>query len=158
MKNILQYTFTSLWIIALAIALYVSRNWNSTTALFPQAVGFPMLALLVAILVVDIKKGQRQKENAKAADDDREFSFKNRSMTVYLSWLVGFAVLVWAVGLVYSVPIYIFSYMKIQGKYSWLKSAIYAAVTTAFIVVLFQYAFKVSWPEGDLLSILGLGN
>ena len=158
MKNILQYTFTSLWIIALAIALYVSRNWNSTTALFPQAVGFPMLALLVAILVVDIKKGQRQKENAKAADDDREFSFKNRSMTIYLSWLVGFAVLVWAVGLVYSVPIYIFSYMKIQGKYSWLKSAIYAAVTTAFIVVLFQYAFKVSWPEGDLLSILGLGN
>jgi len=158
MKNILQYTFTSLWIIALAIALYVSRNWNSTTALFPQAVGFPMLALLVAILVVDIKKGQRQKENAKAADDDREFSFKNRSMTVYLSWLVGFAVLVWAIGLVYSVPIYIFSYMKIQGKYSWLKSTIYAAVTTAFIVVLFQYAFKVSWPEGDLLSILGLGN
>ena len=158
MKNILQYTFTSLWIIALAIALYVSRNWNSTTALVPQAVGFPMLALLVAILVVDIKKGQRQKENAKAADDDREFSFKNRSMTVYLSWLVGFAVLVWAIGLVYSVPIYIFSYMKIQGKYSWLKSTIYAAATTVFIVVLFQYAFKVSWPEGDLLSILGLGN
>ena len=62
MKNIMQYAFTSLWIIAVAVALYVSRNWNSTTALFPHSVGFPMLALLVVILVVDIRKGRRQKE------------------------------------------------------------------------------------------------
>ncbi len=46
MKNIVSYTFTSLWIIALAMALYVSRNWNSTTALFPQSVGIPMLVLV----------------------------------------------------------------------------------------------------------------
>ncbi len=154
MTNIIQYAFTLLWIIALAIGLYVSRNWNSTTALFPHAVGFPILALLVVILVVDIRKGRRQKEEEEA--EDREFLTKNRWMLLYLGWLVGFALLIWAIGMVYSIPIYIFSYMTIQGKYRWLKSGIYAAAATALVFILFQYAFRVAWPEGELFVLLGL--
>ena len=154
MTNIIQYVFTSMWIIALAVALYVSRNWNPTTALFPHAVGFPVLALLVVILVVDIRKGRRRKEKGEA--EDREFLTKNRWMTLYLGWLVGFALLIWAIGMVYSIPIYIFSYMTIQGKYGWLKSGLYAAGATAFVFLLFQYAFRVSWPQGELLVMLGL--
>jgi hypothetical protein len=154
MTNIIQYVFTSMWIIALAVALYVSRNWNPTTALFPHAVGFPVLALLVVILVVDIRKGRRRKEKGEA--EDREFLTKNRWMTLYLGWLVGFALLIWAIGMVYSIPIYLFSYMTIQGKYGWLKSGLYAAGATAFVFLLFQYAFRVSWPQGELLVMLGL--
>ena len=154
MTNIIQYVFTSLWIIALAVALYVSRNWNPTTALFPHAVGFPILALLVVILVVDIRKGRRRKEKGEA--EDREFLTKNRWMTLYLGWLVGFALLIWAIGMVYSIPIYLFSYMTIQGKYGWLKSGLYAVGATAFVFLLFQYAFRVSWPQGELLIMLGL--
>jgi len=143
-----------MWIIALAVALYVSRNWNPTTALFPHAVGFPVLALLVVILVVDIRKGRRRKEKGEA--EDREFLTKNRWMTLYLGWLVGFALLIWAIGMVYSIPIYLFSYMTIQGKYGWLKSGLYAVGATAFVFLLFQYAFRVSWPQGELLVMLGL--
>jgi phosphatidylserine synthase len=144
MTNIIQYAFTSLWIIAVAVALYGSRNWNSTTALFPHAVGFPILALLVVILAVDIRK------------EDKEFLTKNRWMILYLGWLVGFAFLIWAIGMVYSIPIYLFSYMTIQGKYSWLKSGIYAAAATALVFILFQYVFGAAWPEGELLIMLGL--
>jgi phosphatidylserine synthase len=154
MTNIIRYAFTSLWIIALALALYISRNWNSTTALFPHAVGFPILALLVVILAVDIRKGRRQKE--KGETEDKEFLTKNRWMILYLGWLVGFAFLIWAIGMVYSIPIYLFSYMTIQGKYSWLKSGIYAAAATALVFILFQYAFSAAWPEGAFISMLGL--
>jgi len=154
MTNIIQYAFTSLWIIAVAVALYVSRNWNSTTALFPHAVGFPILALLVVILAVDIRKGRRQKE--KGETEDKEFLTKNRWMILYLGWLVGFALLIWAIGMLYSIPIYLFCYMTIQGKYSWLKSGIYAAAATAVVFILFQYAFSAAWPQGELLILLGL--
>ena len=154
MTNIIQYAFTCLWIIALAVGLYVSRNWNSTTALFPHAVGFPILALLVVILVVDIRKGRRQKKKEEA--EDKEFLTKNRWMLLYLGWLAGFAFLIWVIGMVYSIPIYLFSYMTIQGKYSWLKSGLYAVGATAFVFILFRYAFSVAWPEGELISLLGL--
>jgi hypothetical protein len=154
MTNIIQYVFTSLWIIALAVGLYVSRNWNSTTALFPHAVGFPILAVLVVILAVDIRKGRRRTE--KGETEDKKFLTKNRWMMLYLGWLVGFAFLIWAIGILYSIPIYIFSYMTIQGKYGWLKSGLYAAGATALVFILFQYAFGVAWPEGELISMLGL--
>jgi hypothetical protein len=156
MKNTIQYVFTSLWIILVAVALYASRNWNSTTSLFPHSVGYPLLALLVAILVVDIRKARRQKAKGETeSDDDRKFLHDNRWMMLYLGWLLGFAFIVWAIGMAYAVPIYVFSYMKLQGKYSWLKSAIYAAACSALVFILFQFAFKVAWPQGELFIVLG---
>ena len=159
MTNIIRYAFTSLWIIALAVALYGSRNWNSTTALFPHAVGFPILAVLVVILVVDIRKGRRRKEKGETeSDEDRKFLHDNRWMMLYLGWLLGFAFLVWAIGMVYAIPIYVFSYMTLQGKYGWLKAAIYAVAASALVFTLFQFVFKVAWPAGELLMMFNSGN
>lgn len=153
MKRVAQYVFTFFWILAVAGALYLSRNWNSTTALFPQAVGLPILVVLVVIFVAELRKGRRQPENAEVDKEvDREFVTTNGWMILYLGWLVGFAILVWAIGIVYAIPIYIFCYMTIQGKYGWLKSGLYAVIATAFIFLLFRYAFQVAWPEGALIS------
>jgi hypothetical protein len=157
MKRIMGYVFTSLLLIAVAVGLFMSRNWNSTTALFPRAVCIPMLPVLVAILAVDIKRGQRQKKNGEIdGDGDREFSAVTSRTVKYFGWLVGFGVLIWAIGIVYSIPIYVFSYLKIVGKQSWFKSGLYAAGAVAVIVILFQFVFHVAWPEGALLSILDL--
>jgi len=153
-KSIMQYGFTLLLIIAVAVALYASRNWNATTALFPQAVGFPMLALLVAVFAMDIKKGRRGKENGET-DGDRKFSTATGLTLLYLAWLAGFVVLAWAIGLLYSIPIYIFTYMKIQGRISWLQCGVYGVAATVFVYI-FGYMFQMVWPEGTLLNILNL--
>ena len=112
-----------------------------------------MLVITIAVLAVDIKKGLRQDENAEA-QNDAEFKTTNLRMLKYFGWLVGFVFLVWAIGIKYTIPIYIFSYMKIEGKYGWLKCVIYAIATTVFITILFEYIFRVAWPEGALLRIL----
>jgi hypothetical protein len=157
MKSIMQNGFTSLLIIAVAVGLYLSKGWNPTTALFPRVIGFPMLALLIVILAVDIIRGRCQKENGETdGDGDIEFSNETSRTAIYFGWLIGFGVLIWAIGIVYSIPIYVFSYLKIVGKYSWLKSGIYAAAAAAVIIILFEYVFQVAWPKGALLSILDL--
>jgi hypothetical protein len=155
MKNIMQYGFTSFFIIMIAVCLYMAKDWNSATALFPRVVGFPMLVLMIAILAIDIKNGRRQDKDGKT-DDDVEFKTKTGRTVKYLGWLIGFVVLIWAIGIVYSIPIYIFSYMKIEGKYGWLKCGIYAAAMTVFIIILFEYIFRVAWPEGALIRIINL--
>lgn len=154
MKRIMQYGFTLLLIIAVAVALYTSQKWNATTALFPRAVGFTMLALLVAVLVMDIKKGRDRKENGKAdGDGDKKFSAETGLTLLYLAWLAGFVALAWAIGLLYSIPFYVFIYMKIQGRISWLQCGVYAVAATVFVYI-FGYMFQMAWPEGALLSIL----
>jgi hypothetical protein len=154
MRSIMQYGFTSLLITVVAIALYVSQEWNATTALFPRAVGFPMLAVLVAVLAMDIKKARRRKEKGKTdGGGDRKFSTATKLSLLYLAWLAGFVALAWAIGILYSIPIYIFTYMKIQGRISWLQCGVFAVAATVFVYI-FGYMFQMVWPEGALLSIL----
>ena len=153
MEPKIKYAFTSLLIIAIAVGLYAARVWNGETALFPHVVGYPALVLAIIILVIDIRNGRRQAKDHKAAGDD-EFARVAFRTIRYFAWLVGFVVFVWAIGIVYTIPIYVLGYMKIEGKYSWLKSGIYAVATVAFIFVLFDYIFGVAWPEGVLVSML----
>ena len=151
----MQYGFTSLLIIMLAICLFIAMGWNSTTALFPRVVGFPMLVLMIIILIQDLKQDRRLDQQLRSKME-QAFKSQNIRMVRYFLWLIGFVVLVWAIGIEYTIPIYIFSYMKIEGKYGWLKSGIYAITTTAFITILFVYIFRVAWPEGVLLQLLNL--
>lgn len=158
MKRTMGYIFTSLLIVTVATGFFLSRNWNSTTALFPQAVCIPLLALLVAILVVDIRQGRSQKTAGKAAaeaggEGEEAFVTLTGKTTKYFVWLVSFGVLIWAIGMMYAIPIYVFSYLKFVGKYSWLKSGLYAVGAVAVIYVVFEYAFNVAWPEGALQSL-----
>jgi hypothetical protein len=155
MKRIMQNGLTSLLIIAVAAGLYVARGWNPTTALFPRVIGFPMLALLTAILAVDITRGRRKIEDGETeGDGGMDFSAVTNRTALYFGWLIGFGVLIWAVGIVYAIPIYVFGYLKIIGKYSWLKSGIYAGAAMVVIVVLFEYLFHVAWPEPALHIML----
>jgi hypothetical protein len=159
MKRIIQNGFTSLLIIAVAVGLYSARDWNPTTALFPRVIGFPMLVLLIVILSVDVTRGWRQKKDEETdGDGDKSFSAVTSRTVIYLGWLIGFGVLIWAIGIVYSIPVYVAGYLKIVGKYSWLKSGLYAAAAVTVIILLFEYAFQIAWPEGALLRILNSGN
>lgn len=138
-----------------AVGLYTAKDWPPMTALFPRLIAFPMLAVVIAIFVLELIMGRRQ-DNDGEADDDVEFNTTTLRMIRYFTWLIGFVVLIWAIGIEYTIPIYIFSYMKIEGKYGWLKCGVYAVTTTVFISLLFEYAFRVAWPEGALLRALNL--
>lgn len=153
MKNVMKYVFTSLLVIMTAVFLYTAEGWNDMTALFPRVVGFPMLVVLIVILAADVKKSRRV-DKAGEADDHLYFKTTNIRMARYFSWLIGFVAIIWAVGVNYAIPVYVFSYMKIEGRYGWLKCGVYAFAATAFVIILFERIFRVGWPEGALLRIL----
>lgn len=75
MKNVMQYGFTSLVICFTAVGLYASKDWNSTTALFPRAVGFPVIALGIAILLLDIKNTRRLDRNRSKSSINGDVEF-----------------------------------------------------------------------------------
>ncbi len=151
MRQVMQFGFTLACIIVLAVCLFVAQGWNSTTALFPRVIGYPILVLLIVILVMDIVKERRLVQEDKS-EQDAAFKKFNLNMIKYFGWLIGFVVLMWLVGIVYTVPVFIFSYMKREGRYTWLASLSSAVAMTVFIVVFFQYLFKVAWPEGVLFT------
>lgn len=153
MKRVLEYAFTSSLLAGIAWGLWSGRGWNATTALFPRAVGVPMLGVLAGILAMEIARGRRRES---AGDGDPAFRERAGRMARYFGWLLGFVAAIWAVGMSWSIPIYILAYMRVEGRYGWGRCVVHAAVTAGLIAIVFGQAFRVAWPEGVLLRVLGL--
>jgi hypothetical protein len=160
MKKRLELAFTSSLLVAISWGLYAGRGWNATTALFPRAVGFPMLFLLIGILGMEAAKGRSREHdrNGHSEDLDPEAVFGERAarMMRYFGWLLGFVVAIWAIGIALAIPIYILTYMRIEGRYAWRTCVVYASVTAGLITIVYGYLFRVAWPEGALLRSLGV--
>ena len=153
-KIVAQLIFNLLIIVVLSIALYMARDWPSETALFPRTIGFPILALSVVSLILVLIRARR--ELAMVAGDIPSYrsNFPTKA-TVIFGWLGGFILAIWAFGFESAVPLFMFLYMKLQGKQSWLTCALFTAVATAFIILVFGWLFQVSWPRGAVWVILG---
>jgi cytochrome c oxidase subunit IV len=160
MKKKLEYAFTLSLLLAIAWGLHAGRGWNATTALFPRAVGFPMLLLLIGILGVGVvrERGRSRDRDRHREDGDPDSSFRATAarMARYFGWLLGFVVAIWAIGISLSIPIYVSAYMRVEGKYAWPRCLAYAAATAGLITIVYGYLFRVAWPEGALLRSLGL--
>jgi hypothetical protein len=148
----MNYIFTTMLIIAIAIGLIQSMEWNPTTALFPRVVGVPALGLCIAILITSVRKGTGQPKSEKAIQADSEFAKTVRTAAVLMSWIVGFIVLIWVVGINIAIPVYVFTYLKVQGKYGWLLSSITALCTGLFVFLVFNLTFRIVWPDSLIPS------
>ncbi len=147
MKDKLNYIFTSILIVAIVVGLFKTRDWNAITALFPRVVGVPALGLSVAILLTSIRKG-RQPVSEQSSRADAEFARTFTTAIILMSWIVGFIILMWVVGINIAIPVYVFAYLKVQGKYGWLWSSIAAICTGLFVFLVFNVTFRIVWPEG----------
>jgi hypothetical protein len=64
----------------------------------------------------------------------------------FFAWMAGFMVVMWLIGLIPAVPIFIIAYMRIEGREP-LKIAIpMAAAVVALIYVVFDQLLAIPWP------------
>jgi hypothetical protein len=148
-KDKLNYIFTSIAILAIVIGLIETREWNSTTALFPRVVGIPALGLCIAVLVSSIRRGRQQKNE----EENPEYAKSVKIAVVLFAWIIGFILLIWTIGINIAIPIYVLSYMKVQGKYRWLSSTITAAAVSGFVYLVFNVIFRIAWPDSLVQSL-----
>ena len=59
------------------------------------------------------------------------------------------------IGIYVSSAVFIFLFMKIAGKYSWLRSAAVAAIVSLGAFAMFEIWFKIPLPKGPLENLLG---
>ncbi len=154
MKTVAQFIFNLLIIVILSIALYTTRDWPSETALFPRTIGFPILALSVVSLILGLVKARREWTSVERGIASFDRSFVVNAAGIF-GWLAGFAVAIWAFGFQIAVPLFVFLYMKLQGKQSWLSCVLFTVAAAAFVVIFFGWVFHVSWPRGAVWEMFG---
>ena len=78
-----------------------------------------------------------------------------RKRTIQIvSWMAGFILMIWLLGFLIGMPLFIFLYLKFQGRESWAMTLIGTVVAAVFIIGLFDRFMHLPWP---LTPLSGMG-
>ena len=78
-----------------------------------------------------------------------------RKRTIQIvSWMTGFILMIWLLGFLIGMPLFIFLYLKFQARESWMVTSIGTVVAAVFIIGLFDRFMHLPWP---LTPLSGMG-
>ena len=123
--DIKQVIFTLLMLVFFAFFIWEAKEWRLQARLYPLAIGIPMLVLALVQLVLALKGIER-----KTASDDAPVDFqfgqamdsavaRRRTLNIF-SWIFGFLAGIWLFGFSLAVPAFVFLYLKVQSRETWL--------------------------------------
>lgn len=156
--------FSLLALIFFCVFLYEARGWRPQARLYPFVIGFPMLIFAVVQFILDLK-GVKAKQSSDGAPMDFQFTagkdlppavVRLRTITMF-SWLFGFFFAIWLVGYPIAIPLLVFSYLKFQSGESWTLTIVLTTLAFIFFWTLFVRLLNLPFPEGWLITQLGLG-
>jgi TctA family transporter len=153
-KLSLNLLFTACIIVIFAWALWESRSFGFRAGLFPWAIGYPVLALVVVQFVLELLGKGRGGELEGEPEIDLPKEIVRRRTAGILGWIIGFFLLIWLIGFSYAVPITTFFYLKLSGKEKWPITIVFTAATWGFFYGVFDYALRIPFPEGLLISLI----
>jgi hypothetical protein len=156
--------FSLIVLIFFCVFVYEAKDWRMQARLYPYAIGIPMLICAIIQVILDLK-GVKAKESTDGTPMDFQFStqkemdpavVKRRTITMF-SWMLGFFLMIWLLGYVIAIPVMVFSYLKFQSNESWVLSTTLTVIAFAFFYTLFVKLLTLPFPEGLLITRLGLG-
>ena len=160
--------FLTLFIMVIFFAaVYTAGQWQYQARLFPWTIGIPAVLICVIQLGLDLF----QIGDSADSDDltglmdlpvDRgvPVSVVVRRATNIFGWILGFFFVIWVVGFIITVPLFVFFYLMTQAREKFGVSIVYTAGILVFLLGLFHYVLHIPWPAGLVAGpqdfILGL--
>lgn len=130
--------------------------WPWKAALFPLVIGIPLFILSAAealwVLVGTTERGAVQ--DVQITRDLPQSEIVRRSAAA-AAWIVAFFAGILLLGFPIAVPLFVFLYLKAQGKESWTLSIVFTAVVWGFFYGLFDQLLHLPFPQGWLFEWFG---
>jgi tripartite tricarboxylate transporter TctB family protein len=141
-------------LLASAAAIVAALDWPLKSKLFPLAVGIPLFCLAAVEVFYSLRKSDGTLVAELAAEVPPELA--RRRTLLAAGWIAGFFVAIVLFGFLFAVPAFVLLYLRMQGRESWLFSAIFAAAVWASFYGLFDQLLHMPLPPGWILDWLGL--
>ncbi len=148
-------------------AVYTAGQWQYQARLFPWSIGIPAVLLCVVQLGLDLFRigDSADGDDLRGLMDlpvDRgvPVSVVVRRAANTFGWIGGFFFVIWLIGFIITVPLFVFFYLTIQAREKLSVSLIYTGAMLIFLLGLFHYILHIPWPAGLIAGpqefILGL--
>jgi hypothetical protein len=128
--------------------------WPWKAALFPLAIGIPLFCL-AATEALWVVFGSNAPETE--AKDFQLTTSKDsaRRTAVAIGWMLAFFAAVVLLGFPIAVPLFVFLYLRIQGREGWPLTIVMTLAVWGVFYGLFDYLLHLPFPAGWLLAWLG---
>jgi putative tricarboxylic transport membrane protein len=136
-------------------AVIAATAWPLKAALFPLVIGIPLFCLAAAEALWTLF-GSASKE----ADEARDFQLtigkgSARRTLVAAGWILAFFAAIVLLGFPIAIPLFVFLYLKLQGRESWVVSIVMTAAVWGVFYGLFDLLLHLPFPVGWLVAWLG---
>ena len=145
-------------ILAILVALLaISATYVWDARLFPLLIGIPTSVLIVAQIMREVFAKGKSEKNAQGGEAiKKRVSWKAtiRNVRPYLfavAWVGGFILMIYLLGYLIAVPLFLLLYLKLHGE-KWLTTIGISAVLMAVMYFGFVLFLQVPFYEGVLLS------
>ena len=133
------------------VAVSLAREWPWKAALFPIAIGIPVFCLAaaeVAWVLFGSADAERGMDFQVSEDVPPRVALLRTAGAA--GWMAGFFAAIALAGFTLAVPLFVFLYLKLQGRESWVFSFVFSAAVWAFFYGLFEKLLSVPFPAGWL--------
>ncbi len=148
-------------------AVYTAGQWQYQARLFPWSIGIPAVLLCVVQLCLDLFRTGDSADGDDLAsimdlpvDRGVPVSVVVRRAANTFGWIGGFFFVIWLVGFIITVPLFVFFNLTIQAREKLSVSLIYTGGMLIFLLGLFHFILHIPWPAGVIAGpqdfILGL--
>jgi TctA family transporter len=150
--------FSLFIVVVFACALWKSRTFPFTTGFFPWVIGFPVLALALFQLIMDMKGkgGTGDPDMLPEAHPDLPENVVNRRTAITFAWIFAWFAGIWLFGFTIGAPLCTFIQLKFGEREKWPLSLILTFIAWAFLYIVFERLLYVPFPEGELFVWLNL--
>ena len=151
-----SYFFITLMVIMVVIIGLSLRMEHFETKLLPLVIGSAVFVLSAIGLWREISAGNQQEVTVTGGDTTRAEEAKEswRGYLLAGSWVVGFFLVIYLLGFIIAIPLFIISYMKTHGM-RWLTAIAFTILTPLLIYGIFELALGVDLYRGLFLTLLG---
>lgn len=154
MKNEEKIFMIVLLIIILLMAFF-SFQYSGGSQILPLASGI-FSALIMGFLVVMsfsskiISFYQKFETKSVLSEDVMNVAEKKREVSV-IAWFSGCTAAIYFLGFLIGIPLFLFMFLKIWAKESWILSLVLAAIVLGVVYFTFIYILRVPLHSGILL-------
>jgi hypothetical protein len=155
--------FPTFMLCLFAVMMSQAFAWNHKAAIIPFIVGtgaifFCTLALLNDLLKSEVHEAKAiERATLGIADDKMHMDIASNIAhlpartiiqrgTIFFGWMLGFMASMALIGLIPTVPLFIITFMRIEGREPWKIVAAMAAFMTLLVYGVFDQLLSIPWP------------
>ena len=138
-------------------AVVIAMDWPLKAKLFPLVIGIPVFCMAAAEVAWGLfGSGQRGEAMDFQLSDQTPRPVAIRRSLQAVAWMLGFFSVVALLGFPIAIPLFVFLYLRLQGREGWLFSVAFSAVLWVVFYGVFDRLLHLPFPAGLLQGWLGL--